>query len=158
MFVVLLSLIHILETNSLRFLFPFLGCCACCCSPFRARYKRLVDNIFPPNYQVGFHFLKSFFYFFLIDFFLFPSYRMAWSSRTWRSSSSTQCPRRRSWTELAPTWRSASTATSRDIASGKPLKANYFRDKKTSVQFSNIHSLVSLVCLPNKQTHTSTAL
>ena len=68
MFVVL-SLIHILETNSLRFLFPFLGCCACCCSPFRARYKRLVDNIFPPNYQVGFHFLKSFFTFFLMGHF-----------------------------------------------------------------------------------------
>ena len=26
------------------------GCCGnCCCSPLRARYKRLVDNIFPPN-------------------------------------------------------------------------------------------------------------
>lgn len=26
------------------------GCCgSCCCSPLRARYKRLVDNIFPPN-------------------------------------------------------------------------------------------------------------
>lgn len=30
-----------------------LGCCSCCCSPFRARYKRLVDNIFPTNYEDG---------------------------------------------------------------------------------------------------------
>ncbi|KAJ6222144.1 hypothetical protein RDWZM_000689 [Blomia tropicalis] len=28
-------------------------CCSCCCSPFRARYKRLVDNIFPTNYEDG---------------------------------------------------------------------------------------------------------
>jgi hypothetical protein len=29
------------------------GCCHCCCSPLRARYKRLVDNIFPVNPQDG---------------------------------------------------------------------------------------------------------
>lgn len=29
------------------------GCCHCCCSPLRARYKRLVDNIFPVNAQDG---------------------------------------------------------------------------------------------------------
>lgn len=29
------------------------GCCHCCCSPLRARYKRLVDNIFPTDPQDG---------------------------------------------------------------------------------------------------------
>ncbi|XP_075680751.1 protein EFR3 homolog stmA isoform X2 [Dermatophagoides pteronyssinus] len=28
-------------------------CCACCCSPFKPRYKRLVDTIFPSNAEDG---------------------------------------------------------------------------------------------------------
>ncbi|UXI21548.1 hypothetical protein NH340_JMT07491 [Sarcoptes scabiei] len=28
-------------------------CCSCCCSPFKPRYRRLVDNIFPSNHEDG---------------------------------------------------------------------------------------------------------